>query len=89
MGFFGGKNSSESTVVQNEMEIKIEHFIAEEGQALFTLDGSYTQNKNKVSVIVGGVEQFSPFNFEETSTNSITLNEGVPVGVGVTIKYIK
>lgn len=88
MSFFMGRGNS-NNIAQPAMDIGVEHFIAEEGQTLFVLNGEYVQNKNRITIIVGGVEQFTPFNFEETSTKSITLAEGVPIGTSVIIRYIK
>lgn len=62
-------------------------FVATEGQSVFNLSHSYDQFQNRTDVIVGGVPQKTPDNYEETTPNSITLGEGVPAGTIVEVKY--
>ncbi|WP_079709873.1 BNR-4 repeat-containing protein [Paraliobacillus ryukyuensis] len=59
-------------------------FVANEGQTLFNLNYTYDQFQNRVEVTVGGVPQYG---FEETTSTSVTLSEGVPSGVEVVISY--
>lgn len=64
-----------------------DEFIATEGQKVFNLSNSYELLQNRLDVEVDGVEQDSPSNFEETSTTSFTLSEGVPAGTLVIANY--
>jgi lysophospholipase L1-like esterase len=66
---------------------KTDEFIATEGQQVFTLSGTYDQFQSRTDVYVGGVAQRTPDNYEETSSNTITLSEAVSAGVEVVIKY--
>lgn len=76
--------------VVRKTTLKTEKFIATEGQTLFTLDEEYDPESFRiVSLEVGGVLQYSPENFTETSENEITLNEGVAVGTPVNITYFR
>lgn len=62
-------------------------FTATEGQTIFTLSHTYDQFQNRTSVTVGGVPQRTPENYEEASSNTIILNNGVPAGTIVEVKY--
>ena len=63
-------------------------FIATANQKVFTLTNSYIPNQNMIDVSVGGVPQYSPTNFTETSSTSFTvLGTGVPVGTEVVASY--
>lgn len=69
------------------LERKIQHFVATEGQTVFELEHPYTTNSNFIEVVVGGIPQFSPDNFEETSSTLFTLLEGASLGTKVTAIY--
>lgn len=60
-----------------------ELFTATEGQTVFTVNTAYEINKNRINVYVEGIPQFSPDNFTETSSNSFTLLEEVPLGTKI------
>lgn len=85
----------ETIELQNQMNevirkttMNTDEFVATEGQTLFTLTGEYEVGNNRViTVDVGGVKQYSPKNYTETSSNQITLLEGVPQGTEVVISY--
>jgi len=62
-------------------------FIATEGQTLFTLSSPYDVLQNRIEVEVGGVPQFSPDNFTETSSTTFTLSEGITAGTKVIATY--
>lgn len=62
-------------------------FVATEGQRVFELEYIYDQFQNRTNVMVGGVPQKTPENYEETTDKIITLSEGVPEGTVVEIKY--
>ena len=62
-------------------------FIATASQTLFTLSNPYDQFQNRIDVEVGGVPQFSPDNFTESSATTFTLSEGVVVGTKVIATY--
>lgn len=64
-----------------------EEFISTSDQKVFNLKNSYDQFQNRVDVEVGGVPQFSPANFTETTAKSITLSEPIPAGIRVIITY--
>lgn len=64
-----------------------EFFTSTEGQKVFTLSNSYDQHVNMIDVIVGGVPQYSPDNFTESSSTTITLSTGVPAGIPVIATY--
>lgn len=58
------------------------------GQTIFTLTNSYVLGQKSLKVYVNGVLQYSPTNYAETTVNSITLTEGVPIGTIVTIDIV-
>ena len=60
-----------------------------EGQQLFTLQNTYQVDSDRINVYVDNVPQFSPENFSETSSNSITLSEGVSVGTVVRVEIFQ
>lgn len=62
-------------------------FVTVEGQTEFTLSGEYDLHQNRIRVIVDGVEQFSPKNFLEQSSNKFMMNEPLPAGTDVTAIY--
>ncbi|SSS87303.1 Carbohydrate binding domain [Acinetobacter baumannii] len=64
-----------------------DEFVATEGQTVFTLNNTYDQFQNRTDVKIGGVPQNTPENYEETTSNTITLSEGVPAGTVVEVKY--
>ncbi|MCM3387354.1 hypothetical protein M3649_04295 [Ureibacillus chungkukjangi] len=64
----------------------IERFVATEGQTVFTLNNTYEVGKNRLKVIVGGIQQFTSTNYTETSPTSITFLEGLSVGTKVDIE---
>lgn len=64
-----------------------DEFISTENQKVFNLNHTYDQFQNRLRVIVGGVPQYSPDNFTETSATSFTLSEGVPAGIRVIAEY--
>lgn len=64
-----------------------ETFIATENQKVFTLSQRYTIQKNQIEVVVGGIPQFSPVNYEETSATTLTFYEGLPAGIEVVVTY--
>lgn len=70
------------TVVRHKDE-----FIATQNQKVFNLSNTYDQFQNRINVTVGYVPQYSPDNFNETSSTSITFDEGVPQGVKVIVEY--
>lgn len=67
----------------------IEEHIATEGQQVFTLHHSYVIAENRLRVSVGGVPQYSIYNYSETTENSITFSEGISEGVKVYIEITK
>lgn len=62
-------------------------FVATAGQKVFNLTNTYDQFQNRITVTVGGVPQFSPDNFQESTNKSITFFEAIPEGVKVVIEY--
>lgn len=62
-------------------------FDATENQTVFTLTNSYDQHLNRIDVVVGGVPQYSPDNFTESSSTTITLSAGIPSGMRVIATY--
>ena len=62
-------------------------FIATEGQTVFNLTNSYDQFQSRIDAMVGGVPQYSPDNFIETSSTVATLTEGVASGTKVVFTY--
>jgi hypothetical protein len=62
-------------------------FVATEGQTIFTLSHNYDQFQNRTEVVVGGVPQRTPENYEESSSNTIILNNGVASGTIVEVRY--
>lgn len=64
-----------------------EIFVATGGQKIFTLANKYSPHAFRLTVVVGGVPQFSPENFTETSNTSITMNEGLVEGTEVIVIY--
>ncbi|WP_186578041.1 hypothetical protein [Aquibacillus kalidii] len=62
-------------------------FVATEGQSLFELTYTYDQFQGRTKVYVEGVRQYTPDNYEETTSKSITLSEGVPAGTKVVVEY--
>lgn len=86
MSFFnnkGGNSSSPSTPVSPS----VESFIATANQTVFNLTGSYQLGENSLQVIVGGVRQFAPKNFTETSNTSFTLSKPLAEGIEVIVIY--
>lgn len=85
MSFFknkGGQSSSSTPIDET-----IQKFTATANQTVFNLTGAYEVGKNRLEIIVGGVRQFTPTNFTETSPKSFTLKIGVPVGTEVIAIY--
>lgn len=79
-----GLNEQLDSLVNNRHH---DEFVATEGQKVFTLTKSYDQFQNRIDVAVGGIPQFSPNNFIESSPTTFTLSEGVPAGVKVSATY--
>ncbi|HEY8889450.1 MAG TPA: hypothetical protein VIM70_04295 [Clostridium sp.] len=68
--FAGGYGANDSQV-----------FIATANQTLFTLTSfPYLVGKNQLMIMIYGIKQTITSAYTETSTNSFTLSEGVPVG---------
>ena len=67
----------------------VEKFKATANQTVFTLTNSYEVGKNRLEVTVEGVQQFTPDNYTETSSNTITFAEGLPVGTDVVVEVTK
>lgn len=71
-----------------QLIVKNEFFTATEGQTLFTLlNGTYEIGFGRLQVVIGGVPQYSPTNFSETSNNSFTISGSLPEGTKVTATY--
>lgn len=64
-----------------------ETFIASEGQKVFKLKYNFDQFQNRATVTVGGVLQYTPDNYEEISSNSISFYDGLPAGYIVEVTY--
>lgn len=62
-------------------------FTSTANQTVFTLTHPYTPNENSIDVSVGGVPQYSPSNFIETSSTKFTLSSSVPAGLQVIATY--
>ena len=86
MGYKGNKINQPIIQVNALTNLVIEKFTATENQKTFTLANSYELNANRIKVYVSGVPQYSPDNFTETSANSFTLSDGVPVGTVVIVE---
>lgn len=93
MSFYKNKlttiNTYEITATSSNINTPIEHFNATENQKVFTLVNSYEIGKNRLQVVVGGVKQYTPNNYTETTSNSITFIEGLSVGTEVTVEITK
>lgn len=87
--FKKGKKPSEEdfTELINGIVKHKEIFISTANQTVFTLQNKYSPNAYRLTVVVGGVPQFSPENFTETSATKITLKEGLKSGTEVVIVY--
>lgn len=70
------------TVVRHKDE-----FIATQNQKVFNLSNTYDQFQNRINVTVGSVPQYSPDNFNETTSTSITFEDDIPQGVKVIVEY--
>lgn len=66
--------------------VVVERFTATENQTVFTLNNTYETGKNRIKVYVGGMPQYPPTNYTETTSNSITLTEGVLAGTEVVVE---
>lgn len=71
----------------NGLTRRKEVFTATSNQTVFTLKNKYSPNEYKLSVVVGGVPQFSPENFTETSATKFTMKEGLSTGTEVVVIY--
>lgn len=89
MSIFMNKPVDANQILENSLEIYRQTFIATEGQKVFTLNSTYQTNKNRINVVVGGIPQYSPTNFTETSSNTIELSEGVPSGTPVIVELLQ
>ena len=89
MGYKGNNINQPIIQINALFNLMIEKHIATENQKVFTLTNNYEQNANRIKVYVSGVPQYSPDNYTETSTNSITLSDGVPVGTVVIVEITK
>lgn len=67
--------------------IRVETFTSNAGQTLFTLNGTYVTGQNRLQVIIGGVRQYYPLNFTETSNKSFTVSEPLVAGLDVEVIY--
>lgn len=68
--------------------VKREEYVSTDGQTVFILvEGEYTPNTDRISVTVGGVPQYSPVNFIESSTASVTMTEPLVGGLNVVLEY--
>lgn len=63
--------------------VRVQKFTSTENQSVFTLNNHYAVGQNRLQIFVGGVPQFAPLNFSETSTNSFTLSEALPADLEV------
>src|SRR5690606_29356108 len=68
--------------------VKRQEFTATEGQTVFTIDGQYLPNNNRISVYVWGNRQPNTA-YEETNSNTITLIDGLPAGTKVIIEWFE
>lgn len=84
MSFFNNKGGQSSP---SPIDETIQNFVATANQTVFNLTESYELGKNRLEVIVGGVRQYAPTNFTETSPKSFTLASGVPLGTEVVAIY--
>lgn len=57
------------------------------GQTVFTLANHYDQLQNRIHLVVGGVLQYSPEDFMETTSNKVTLREPLGSNMSVTAVY--
>lgn len=64
-----------------------ETFVATQGQKNFTTQHNFDQFQNRTQVIVEGVLQKRPENYDELTSNTISFNEGLPAGYKVEITY--
>lgn len=62
-------------------------FIANSGQTVFNLSNAYDQFQNMISVTVNGSSRFSPDDFTETSSTSITFTSAFTGGEKVVVSY--
>jgi len=83
MSFYANKS------LKTHIKSLVESFVASEGQTVFTLNNTYEIGKNRLEVTVGGIQQYSPSNFTETSTTSITFSEGLPMGTKVDVEIMQ
>lgn len=82
-GMLGRKGTDATAIVA----VYKDTFTATEGQTIFTLSHNYDQFQNRTEVLVGGVPQRTPENYEEAGQNLIILTSGVPAGTIVEVKY--
>jgi len=69
--------------------IKEEEFTATDGQTVFTLtSGSYAPNENKINVYLWGTKQ-PDSSFVQTSSTSITFDNGLAVGDKLLIEWFE
>jgi parallel beta-helix repeat protein len=68
--------------------VKRQEFTTTEGQTIFTIDGQYLPNNNRISVYVWGNRQPNTA-YEETNSNTITLIDGLPAGTKVIIEWFE
>lgn len=80
MSFYNNKNGK-------RFSERIETFISTEGQTVFILSNSYNLGENRLQVIIGGVRQFAPINFNETNSTTFTLTSGIPADLDVIAIY--
>ena len=71
----------------SDINLKTDTFTATANQKEFSLSSSYTLGRGRLRVIVGGVEQFAPKNFAETSAGSFTLAVGASQGTDIVAIY--
>jgi len=87
MSFYGGNPIVNNfTISTSNFKTFVETFTATEGQTVFTFINTYEIGANRLEVYVDGVQQHTPTNYTETTTNSITLAEGVSVGTEVLVE---
>lgn len=87
MSFFNNKNGNNSGSSSPSTPEKVQTFISTANQTVFTLSSSYQRGENRLQVIVGGVRQFAPINFAETSATTFTLTESLIAGIEVVAIY--
>lgn len=71
-----------------QLNISQDVFVATKGQTVFKLSGKYATGEYSLGVDVGGVSQYFPTNYDETSDSTITFREGVAAGATVVISYV-